>query len=326
MMPEVPARWLVPLEGRRPGKADIRQCVQDGNLRDEAGWSEKQVARLVEYLGDSTNNSRPGFRQRSLWLRVPLIPAAGVRILARPLHCLSRFPVLLVLSILAVAVFFLPTGTASDGTGNWILAAGLFLMGALLHELGHAAALADQGYPAGDIGAGLLFVVPVMFNDVSAVSQLPRQGKLRVDMAGIVLQAAYGAVLLILGGATGNLAARMTYFAVVWNLIPFIRADGYWALCDVLGFRDLERPYEGGVSLWRWVFLQVHRVLNIVFLGLVAVVLPVAWAGRLEAVVPPGPWQSVVVPVGVLLLWGFTGRRIYSLIGLLIGDLAKKSR
>jgi len=74
------------------------------------------------------------------------------------------------------------------------------------------------------------------------------------------------------------MAGRMSYFAVVWNLIPFIRADGYWALCDALGFRDLDRPCEVVPSRPKLIFLLIHRVLNIVFLIFVAVVLPVVWA------------------------------------------------
>ena len=118
----------------------------------------------------------------------------------------------------------------------------------------------------------------------------------------------------------------MTYFAVGWSLIPFIRADGYWALCDVLGFKDLERPFEGPPQRGRLVFLLIHRTLNIVFLGLVAVLLPVMWAEQLAAVVPPwsNPFASVLIPGLVLLLWGLMGRRIYILIGLLVGDLRRK--
>jgi len=67
-------------------------------------------------------------------------------------------------------------------------------------------------------------------------------------------------------------------------------------------------------------------VLNIVFLGLIAVVLPVVWAGRLAAVLPleAEPWASVVIPGLVLLLWGLMGKRIYYLIGVVVLDLGRK--
>lgn len=328
-MPEVPARWLVPLEGRRPQREEVLGCIEQGNLGDAAGWSEEDIRHTTDCLLDEALPPQKK-SSRALWLRVPLISARGVRFLAMPLEVFTGGRILVGLFLLGVVAPLLPLAGVFSGapdTGAWMGAVCLFLAGAVLHELGHAAALSAQGYPAGGIGAGLLFVIPVLHSDVSAISQLPTRGKLRVDMAGVALQVAYGALLLLLGGQTavGVLAARMTYFAVGWSLIPFIRADGYWALCDVLGVRDLERPIEGRASRLKVNFILVHRVLNIIFLIFVAAVLPVLWAGRLGDFLPPGPWSSLVIPGLVLLLWGVMGKKIYRLIGLLVGDLHGKS-
>lgn len=330
VMPEVPARWLMPLEGRCPDGDEILQCLRLGNEEDAAGWSEERIHLARDRMTDAP--ALPGgHSRRALWLRIPLISARGVGFLVRPLERLTPSRVLGVLILWGVIVPMLPFSRANFGilgTGDWFAAAVLFLAGAVLHELGHAAALSAQGYPPGGIGAGVLFVIPVLHSDVSAITQLPVGGKLRVDFAGVAFQIAFGALMVLIAGGPGRqspvwlMAGRMSYFAVVWNLIPFIRADGYWALCDALGFRDLDRRCEVAPSRPKLVFLLIHRVLNIVFLIFVAVVLPIVWAGRLAALVPVGlgGWTSVIAPGLVLLLWGFMARRIFHLIGVLILD------
>ncbi len=336
-MPEVPARWLAPLEGRRPAEDEVLQCLRRGSHFDGAHWSDAQFRQVMDSLKEPLKKTVSGHASRALWLRVPLVPARSVRILARPLEVLTKGWTLVGLLVLGMAVPLLPLAREGFGilsSGDWLAAAALFFTGAMLHELGHAAALSAQGYPAGGIGAGLLFVIPVLHNDVSAISQLPTRGKLRVDLAGVALQVAYGALLLLIASGPGreipawHLAGRLSYFAVGWSLIPFIRADGYWALCDVFGFQDLDRPFEGVVSRSRLVFLLVHRVLNIAFLIFIAVILPVTWAGRLTAALPEGlgSLASVVVPGLILLLWGAMGRRIFKLVGMLVLDIRLFSR
>lgn len=324
VMPEVPARWLIPLEGLRPTAEEIMQCLRRGNLMDETFWSEDQLVKVMNSLRDSPGDRSLPPSRKALWMRVSLIPAHLVQRMARPLEKLTKGWALVGLALWGLVVPLLPLAREGFGfleTGDWLAAATLFLLGALLHELAHAAALSAQGYPAGEIGAGLLFVIPVLHNDVSAVALLSKKGKLRVDLAGISMQAAYGGMLILI--ATGSdiqtpalgFAARLTYGAVCWNLIPFIRADGYWALCDLLGFKDLDRVCDAGISRSKLIFKVVHRILNIIFLGLVAVVLPAIWAGRLANL---WPWTTVVVPGLVILLWGAMARRIYKLIRALV--------
>ena len=73
---------------------------------------------------------------------------------------------------------------------SWPVILGVFLVTALAHELGHAAALAREGWPPGSVGVGLLWVLPVGWCDVSAVALLPRRGRVRVDLAGVAFQLA----------------------------------------------------------------------------------------------------------------------------------------
>jgi hypothetical protein len=175
-----------------------------------------------------------------------------------------------------------PTGFAP--TINIVVAGlGLFLLSALWHELGHAAAVARSGYPPGGIGAGLLFVIPVLYADVSAVGVLPRRERVRVDLAGTVFQLGAGGAMAAAGRMAGihqlpaaalTLAGFSALAAVLWSLIPFIRSDGYWLLCDLLGLETLEKPLPDPASLALRIFLVVYQLANVVFLLTVAVYFP----------------------------------------------------
>jgi hypothetical protein len=198
-----------------------------------------------------------------LWLRVVLVPAAVSDAIARRLAPLASTAALAGLASLGVAGLA-AGGAALPGSAAGIAAGtGLFMLSALWHEVGHAAALRREGLPAGRIGAGLLWVLPVLTCDVTAAALLGRRGRVRVDLAGMVFQFAAAGALAALAaawpparhGAAGALAA------VTWNAIPVLRTDGHWLLLDLLGLPDLDAPPPAawgrrgwrlaGVTLWR---------------------------------------------------------------------------
>lgn len=170
-------------------------------------------------------------------------------------------------------------GTAAAGLG-------LFLLTAIWHELGHAAALARSGYPPGGIGVGVLFVIPVLFADVTAVGVLPRAGRIRVDVSGTIFQLGLGGVFMALAGwsifaPALVLAASSALLAISWSLFPFIRSDGYWLLCDLLGLVDLDRPPSKPMSKLLRVFLVGYQLTNAAFLLLIGVYFPLRMIGLL---------------------------------------------
>ncbi len=331
-MSPIPARWLRPLNGECPGKHEVLECLRRGNEADKSGWSEAQINQMADRLVEVRDLQSSRQAGRALWWRIPLISPHWTSVLARPLEFWTKKWGLVMLIIPGLAgPLLLDTVTEmpSSESVHWLPAFVLFFMGAILHELGHAAALSAQGYPAGGIGGGMLFVIPVLHNDVSAISMLTTGGKLRVDLAGVAVQAAYGGILVmgaaVLKGLAPSmlLAAKMTWLAVGWSLIPFIRADGYWALCDALGLKDLSRPLEEPIDRFRMGVLLVHRVLNLVFLLLVSLFLPLTWASRMTAVAPE-QWRLVawkVLGVGILVLWWLMGRKVIGLAKALRADL-----
>ncbi len=334
MFPRVQAECLADFQGRNPDYGEILQRLRFGNSTQSWGWDDGQLVQVAANLAEK---GEPGeFRPQrlshsSLWGRVSLFSAGQTAYLARPLEWLASGWMLVFLGLVGLCGFVLliqVEGKQLLQPWHWVLGLLLFLWGAVVHELGHAAALARQGYPAGGMGWGMLFVIPVLHNDVSAISQLPTRGKLKVDLAGVAFQSALGSVLV--AGATffswGEsaffLAAKMTFFAVAWSLTPFIRTDGYWAFCDGLGYSDLDVPQQEKVTGLRLWVLSGHRVLNVLFLILISVVLPLSWKGRLLVWVPEA-WQlgaSVVLLAGLLFLWVRVAYRIKNMVVSLISD------
>jgi len=189
---------------------------------------------------------------------------------------------------------------------------GFFLLSAIWHELGHAAALSREGYEPGRIGVGLLFVIPVLFAEVTAVAMLARQGKLRVDFSGMVFQLFAGGLMLVLSvvcmkwtplAAVLQIGGVSSLVAVLWSLLPFVRSDGYWALADYLGVENLDVPWKESGSAARSVawFMIVFRLANICFLVFLGVMIPMRVLRWLQIL---GWWP------GSLMGWGGIGFKV----------------
>lgn len=299
-------RALLPLQGIRLDRASVGAFLDgvESSLSKDEIVSLEALAHLL-LSGSSCSRSlfalsgsNGGARRRALWLRIPMIPGRLVGLIASKIRVLASWPALTALVLLGAGGYLLPwlipdseravVGVPQTISGTVVvLSLLLFLITALWHEFGHAAALSRQGYPPGGIGAGLLFVIPVLFADVTPIGALPRKGKARVDVAGVCFQVGLGGVLFALGSLVGNQgiaggswpnilatssrsAGIMALAAVVWSLFPFIRSDGYWLMCDLLRVPNPERPLSGSHT-WRltW-FLVVYRLLNVAFLLIVA--------------------------------------------------------
>lgn len=187
---------------------------------------------------------------------------------------------------------------------DWpLMIAGLFAAG-LVHEFGHAAALTYGGGRPGAVGVGMLFIFPVLFCDVTAVSLLSRVDRVRVDVAGVAWHLAVGGGLALAGVGFGapalTLASWGALAAVVWSLLPFLRTDGYWLLCDLLGMSALEEAAPMGAGRWVRLVLVAWRVGSVLFLGVIVMAL----VGRLRWLVGVSEAWRVEVRWGVLVLVG----------------------
>jgi putative peptide zinc metalloprotease protein len=188
----------------------------------------------------------------SLRLRATLVPERAVRTLARAAAPLFR-PTVIALALAGLVVADLAAfGRGSIvgaldrvfATPTFLLALlGLITAGALVHELGHAAACQYGGARPGVIGAGVYLVFPAFFTNVTDSYRLDRIGRIRTDLGGLYFQVwcllALDGLFLWTGQGLFLLAALLMHVEMAQQLIPTVRFDGYFILADLAGVPDL---------------------------------------------------------------------------------------
>lgn len=249
-----------------------------------------------------------------LRLRGTLLPAPAVRLAARLLAPLFWPPVVVVTLVVLVGLdVVVVRGADVLGAVRHVLAdpvrmlalALLLTAGAVLHELGHAAACRYGGGRPGRIGVGLYLVFPAFFTDVTDSYRLTRAGRVRTDLGGLYLNAVvavlWGVAHVRTGSDVALLALLVTHLQMLQQLVPVVRLDGYWVLSDLAGVPDLFarlRPVLRGLVPGRPVDPRVAELRprsRRLVTGWVLVVLP------LLAVT--GVWLVVSTPALVATTW-----------------------
>ncbi|MGH8827513.1 MAG: MinD/ParA family ATP-binding protein [Jiangellaceae bacterium] len=188
----------------------------------------------------------------SLSLRGTLIPARAVRIISRVLAP-TFFPPVVALALGAFVVLDVVLIRRGDlttslvqvlGTPSFLLALfGLLIAGAIVHELGHAAACRYGGATPGRIGFGVYILFPAFYTDVTDSYRLGRAGRVRTDLGGLYFNVwwvlALGGTYLVTGNGLFLLAVVLVHLEMAQQLLPAVRFDGYWVLSDVAGVPDL---------------------------------------------------------------------------------------
>jgi len=262
-----------------------------------------------------------------------LLPAGLVDRLASRLAPLAAWPAMSGMVVLAIVGALAAPPLVAASPTSAVAAGTLFVLSGLWHELGHAAALRWERWPSGAIGVGLLWMLPVLWSDVSATTVLPRAGRVRVDLAGVAFQLGFlgvvGVVSAALDWSGGGAVVRAGMLAIVWCLLPVVRSDGHWLVCDLFGLASLDAPpprswgrgRRAGLATWRLV--SMAAIAGVV--GLVMVrVLTLARAAEGPAT---RPGNLLLVAVGVILALGGlrAGRRMIALAGAVIRDLRVRS-
>ncbi|KTD88581.1 hypothetical protein [Paenibacillus etheri] len=118
---------------------------------------------------------------------------------------------------------------------------GFILLGYLsliIHEFGHVAAAYKQQIRVGAIGIGLYLFYPVMYVDMTNAWRLDHKKRVLVDIGGIYFQLITIIPLTAIAFVSHNSFFYIVSIAIIgmtmMNLIPFIKLDGYWILCDYL--------------------------------------------------------------------------------------------
>lgn len=119
----------------------------------------------------------------------------------------------------------------------------------LVHELAHGMALTGFGGVPRRAGVMLFYLSPAFFVDVTDAWRLPdRRRRAAVALAGPFVHAVLAAAAMVAAlAASGTAASILVSFALaaasiaVFNLVPFVRFDGYLALMALLDRPHLRR-------------------------------------------------------------------------------------
>ncbi len=126
--------------------------------------------------------------------------------------------------------------------GRLLTVLALLLVAGVFHEFGHASALRYGGGKVRGMGIGLYLIYPALYTDVTDCYRLGRWARVRTDLGGF-----YFGLLFALGIMVFSLLSGQEFLLSVVVLIdldilfqnlPFVRMDGYWALTDLTGIPD----------------------------------------------------------------------------------------
>jgi len=221
-------------------QAYARYAAQGGRLGEAAFLA--QASRCVAALAPTPSPAAPPrlFFRRTVLSPDRVAPFANI---ARHAFVLpwAALGVLAALAapVLAIAVFGERLAATWLSLDQSIAAFVLILLGAAIHEFGHAGALVRHGQPAGAIGAGLyLGAIPVFYADVSRAWRLSVRARVAVNLGGVYFQAIYATALMLLGAVAAypalQMAGALSVILALTQFMPFARTDGYWVLSDLL--------------------------------------------------------------------------------------------
>ncbi|HZT98655.1 MAG TPA: hypothetical protein VFA10_03285 [Ktedonobacteraceae bacterium] len=200
-------------------------------------------------------------------------------------------PVLILLALAHGWLYFVhgvttPIHDTLYAPGQLLLVGGIMLLASIFHEFGHASALRYGGGTVRGMGAGVYLFYPMFYTDVTDSYRLGRWARLRTDIGGFYFELifALGALALYFITRQEFLLSIMvlTDLAVLSEVSPLVRFDGYWVLTDLTGIPDL---FSQVSPFLRSVFSQTGPFWQRVF------ALPASVARRLPNL---KPWVKVV--------------------------------
>jgi putative peptide zinc metalloprotease protein len=154
------------------------------------------------------------------------------------------------------------------------------------HEIGHAAAATYFGAKPGGIGGGFYLFRPVYYADVTDIWRLKRNQRIIVNLSGIYFELIFCSILLLISVLSGNytllVITLLISITTLFNLIPFIRSDGFWVLSDLISKPNLlQHARKKIVDVLKYLFLRkpvkwqkydailaIYGVVSYAFMGL----------------------------------------------------------
>ena len=188
----------------------------------------------------------------ALKFKFTLLPQSVVMALAALLRPLFWPPLIVaaLIGLVALDIWYFGTHGMAQSLRDLIyqpllvlLIYGLLIVSILWHELGHATACRYGGAKPGRIGFGIYIVWPAFFTDVTDALTLGKGGRVRTDLGGlyfnVLFALAIGGVYFLTGFEPLLVLILMQHLLMLYNLMPFLRLDGYHAISDITGIPDL---------------------------------------------------------------------------------------
>lgn len=127
-----------------------------------------------------------------------------------------------------------------------------YALSTLVHELGHIAACQRFTGKNGEIGVGVYIFYPIFYSNISAIWMANTKQRIVTNLAGIYMQLMLGIIFLILYFINGDqfyieFAKVLSIFSL-FQIMPFIRSDGYWIVSDLLNEPNLLQKSNN--ALW----------------------------------------------------------------------------
>ena len=324
------AAFLKSLDGTR-SLDELRASSREGFMPEQVdrllGWYGSNGLLAADDDADEMTPARPWHARLKDFVcgprrwRIPLVdPDAFLSRHLRLIHALFSPAALLAYLLVLLAPVALPVPSVAllelqkqpmSGL-QWTLLYLGTLCAIAVHELAHAVACKHFGGQVRSIGVRLLYLQPVAYCDVSDSWRLrEKDHKIAVASAGCfvnLLIASLSWVAFMLAGRPVLLHfALVNLFLALWNLIPFVKLDGYWIAVHLLDEphlreKSLRAPLQSIARLF-------HRM-------------PVAattGSPLSPAVLLAFGWLSMVFTIGFccLGLWG-----IHRLLAWALPDLA----
>ncbi len=245
------------LDGNNVGEI-ARQVTDEVGRRlspDNVTFLVEQKLRPLGLVAEATDDARaasPPTPLLGLRFRGALLPASVVRRATALLRPLFLPPVVMsvVATVVAIDIWLFLGHGLSEGVRQVLhqpvlvpAVWGVILLAGIFHELGHATACHYGGGRPGRIGFGLYLVWPVFYSDVTDSYRLGRRGRLRTDLGGLYFNAIFvlvsAGVYAVAGWEFALVVILLQHLAMLQQLLPFVRLDGYYVVSDMVGVADL---------------------------------------------------------------------------------------
>jgi len=229
---------------------DIQCILQDKGME----INESELKKIVQdvlidngILEGSTFKNKKG--NSMLWIKIPLIDSCRLNnifsILKYAFEKKVLFINMLCLVVCAVASIYMILHMENEKPLNSILIMAIGYFSLIIHEFGHASAAYKYKINVGKIGVGMYFLYPVMYIDMTSAWRLPSKQRVILDAGGMYFQALTIIPLTIIGFISQEslffICSIYVLAMSVYNLLPFLKLDGYWLFCDYFELNNLSQ-------------------------------------------------------------------------------------